>query len=162
MMKKLLSLLIVLLIVITPTVFAADIKTVDASEDSSGKITVKGTADDSMVAVAVSLYEEDGTFIKVVTGSVEDDNTYEVTINMEAKKYIVRVADYNGGNYIEKEVSPNTTDETEDTTTTVTEEVTPVKSPKTFDAILIAVSVLVISVVGIAVSARYFVKRKEK
>lgn len=159
-MKKILSLLIVLLIVIAPTVFAADIKTVDASEDSSGKITVKGTADDSMVAVAVSLYEEDGTFIKVVTGSVEDDNTYEVTINMEAKKYIVRVADYNGGNYIEKEVNPDST--TEDSTTTVTEEVTPVKSPKTFDAILIAVSVLVISVVGIAVSARYFVKRKEK
>lgn len=158
-MKKILSLLIVLLIVITPTVFAADIKTVDASEDSSGKITVKGTADDSMVAVAVSLYEEDGTFIKVVTGSVEDDNTYEVTINMEAKKYIVRVADYNGGNYIEKAVNPDGTTEDIDTTTG---EVPVAKSPKTFDAILIAVAVLAISVVGIAVSARYFVKRKEK
>ena len=158
-MKKILSLLIVLLIVITPTVFAADIKTVDASEDASGKITVKGTADDSMVAVAVSLYEEDGTFIKVVTGSVEDDNTYEVTINMEAKKYIVRVADYNGGNYIEKAVNPDGTTEDIDTTTG---EVPAAKSPKTFDAILIAVAVLAISVVGVAVSARYFVKRKEK
>ena len=54
-MKKILSLLIVLLVVIAPSVFAGEIKTADASIDTNGKITVKGTTESSVVAVAVSV-----------------------------------------------------------------------------------------------------------
>lgn len=153
-MKKILSLLIVLAIVIAPSVFAGEIKTADASIDTNGKITVKGTTESSVVAVAVAIHAEDGTFIKVVTGSVNDDNTYEVTADMEAKKYILKVADYHGGNFIEKEVDPSTA--------TNADEVKPVNNAPTFDPILIIAAIGVASLVGITYSAYSLRKNKQK
>lgn len=153
-MKKILSLLIVLAIVIAPSVFAGEIKTADANIDTNGKITVKGTTESSVVAVAVSIHDADGNFIKVVTGSVKDDDTYEVTADMEAKKYILKVADYHGGNFIEKEVDPSTA--------TTSDEVAPVNNAPTYDAILIAVAVGVASLVGITYSVYSLKKNKQK
>ena len=153
-MKKIFSLLIVLLVVIVPNVFAGEIKTADASIDTNGKITVKGTTESSVIAVAVSIHDADGNFIKVVTGSVKDDDTYEVTADMEAKKYILKIADYNGGNFVEKEVAP--------TTATNADEVKPVNNAPTFDAILIAVAIGVASLVGITYSAYSLRKNKQK
>ena len=153
-MKKILSILIVLLVVIAPNVFAGEIKTADASIDTNGKITVKGTTESSVVAVAVSIHDADGNFIKVVTGSVNDDDTYEVTADMEAKKYILKVADYHGGNFIEKEVDPSTA--------TNADEVAPVNNAPTYDAILIAVAIGVASLVGITYSSYSLRKNKQK
>ena len=153
-MKKILSLLIVLAIVIAPNVFAGEIKTADASIDTNGKITVKGTTESSVIAVAVSIHDADGNFIKVVTGSVKDDDTFEVTADMEVKKYILKVADYHGGNFVEKEVDPSTA--------TNADEVKPVNNAPTFDAILIAVAIGVASLVGITYSAYSLRKNKQK
>lgn len=153
-MKKIFSLLIVLLVVIVPNVFAGEIKTADASIDTNGKITVKGTTESSVIAVAVSIHDADGNFIKMVTGSVKDDDTYEVTADMEAKKYILKIADYNGGNFVEKEVDPSTA--------TNVDEVKPVNNAPTFDAILIAVAIGVASLVGITYSAYSLRKNKQK
>ena len=153
-MKKILSLLIVLAIVIAPNVFAGEIKTADASIDTNGKITVKGTTESSVIAVAVSIHDADGNFIKVVTGSVKDDDTYEVTADMEVKKYILKVADYHGGNFVEKEVDPSTA--------TNADEVKPVNNAPTFDAILIAVAIGVAGLVGITYSAYSLRKNKQK
>ena len=166
-MKKILSLLIVLAIVIAPSVFAGEIKTADASIDTNGKITVKGTTESSVVAVAVSIHDADGNFIKMVTGSVKDDDTYEVTADMEVNKYILKVADYHGGNFVEIEVAPlsdkseGSTEEETSKVETTTEEVKSVNA-KTFDAIVISFVIFAVCAVGVAFSAKYFLKRKQK
>ena len=108
-MKKIIGLLIVLLtIVITPKVLAANVLTVDASESETGVITVKGTTEEAVMAVAINIYEKDGTtFITQRSVQVNDDNKFDFTETFEAKKYVIKVADYTGGNIISKTVSPN-------------------------------------------------------
>ena len=59
-MKRILGLLIVLYtILFTPKVLAANVLTVDATESQSGVITVKGSTEASVMAVAINIYEED-------------------------------------------------------------------------------------------------------
>ena len=145
-MKKLLSILIlVLFVVLSPKALAAEGKvlTADATEDKTGVITVKGTTEDSVIAVSVSVYDENGEFIKVVHGQVNDDNTYLVTIEMEAKKYIVRTANYDGGEYVEKTVEPSNS------------------NVKTGDSIYNYVIMGIVSVIGI-VGASLFIYKKSK
>lgn len=150
-MKKLLILLVLLLfVVIAPNVLAANeskVLTMEASETTAGVISVTGTTKEEVIAVSVSVYDESGNFIKVAHGQVNDDNTYSVTIEMEAKKYILRTADYNGGAYLEVTVEPN--DET------VTS-----KNPETGDLIHIYVIVGIVALIGIFGTVFYLKKIK--
>lgn len=138
-MKKILGLLTILLtILITPKVLAANVLNVDASESESGVITVKGSAEASVMAVAINIYEEDGTtFITQRSVQVNDDNTFEFSETFEAKKYVIKVADYDGGNVITKTVSLNN-------------ENTPDTSDNIINYIIIA-SLSIISLTGIVI-----------
>ena len=149
-MKKLLSVLLILFVVIAPKAFAAEVLTMEASESTSGVITVTGTTADEVIAVSASVYTEDGTFVKVVHGQVNDDNTYSITIEAEAKKYIVRVADYNGGAYLEATVDPNA-----ETATVVS------NNAKTGDIYHVYIALLVIGLIGAGASAFYLVKKSK-
>ena len=119
-MKKILGLFIVLFsVLIAPKVLAANVLTLEASESNTGVITVKGSAESSVMAVAINIYEEDGTtFITQRSVQVNDDNTFEFNEAFEAKKYVIKVADYDGGNFIEKSISPNSEESNETTPNT--------------------------------------------
>ena len=108
-MKKLLGFILILFVVLTPKVFALDVKTAEATIDSDGMITVKGTTPSEMMAVSINIYAEDGTTLVAVRSTqVNDDDTFEFGEKFEAKKYIVKVADYEGGNTIDIVVEPPT------------------------------------------------------
>ena len=104
-MSKKISLLVLAVVLIlamvipSSMVYAAEGKKVLTAEavQEDGIITVTGTVEDGMLAVAVQLCDKDGNTIKVVTGGVDNDNKYEVEIEAELGNYIIKVADYDGG-----------------------------------------------------------------
>ena len=150
-MKKLLSLLVLILfVVVAPNVLAVEeskILSMEAKENTSGVITVTGTTKEEVIAVSASIYDESGKFVKVVHGQVNDDNTYSITIEAAPQKYVVRAADYNGGAYLEVTVEPN--DET------VTS-----KNAKTGDFIHIYVIVGIVALIGLFGTVFYLKKIK--
>ncbi len=88
------------------TARAKDIKTVNASE-ASGKVSVSGTAETGTLAVAVMVYDESGKdLIAFETASVSDENLYYAEINVAEGKYLIKVADYDGGDFKTATVAP--------------------------------------------------------
>ena len=88
------------------TARAKDIKTINASE-ASGKVSVSGTAEAGMLAVAVMVYDESGKdLIAFETASVSDENLYYAEINVAEGKYLIKVADYDGGDFKTTTVAP--------------------------------------------------------
>ncbi len=68
------------------------------------QITVSGTTEDDLTAVSISVYKSDGsTLVKMKTSSVSDENKFSETIPLDAGKYTVKVANYDGGQIITKE-----------------------------------------------------------
>ena len=89
-MKKLLGFILILFVVLAPKALALDVKTAEATLDSNGTLTVKGTTPSEMMAVSINIYEEDGTTLVAVRSTqVNDDDTFEFTEKFEAKKYVV-------------------------------------------------------------------------
>ena len=100
---------------------------------SNGKIIVSGTAEEGTLACAVFVYDStESTLLDMETCAVKEDSTfrYQMTKTYAKGDYVVKVADYDGGNY--QTTTVKVTDKTEenikDTTTNST---TTVKSPKT-------------------------------
>ena len=148
-MKKILLLIVTILsFAFIGSVSAEElaVKTLDASIDGT-KITAKGTTDENMLAVSVLVYDETGkTFIKMASGQVEDGK-YEVNVDgfETGKKYIVRVSNYDGGDFLEQLVPKN--EENKETT------------PDTNDDVLLWFSlglISIISLTGLAVYKRKF------
>ena len=108
-MKKLLNLLILITVFFTfiPIVKAASVPnvlTLDASI-KNGVISAEGTTEDGVLAVAIMVYDEDGKeLIAMQTTSVDDSNKYSDTIKVKKGNYIVKAVNYDGGNYVTKEV----------------------------------------------------------
>ena len=147
-MKKLLGFILILFVVLAPKALALDVKTAEASLDSNGTLTVKGTTPSEMMAVSINIYEEDGTTLVAVRSTqVNDDDTFEFTEKFEAKKYVVKVADYEGGNTIDIAVEPNG-----ETATS--------KNAKTGDFIHIYVIAGIVALIGIFGTAFYLKKIK--
>ena len=144
MKKYLLIIVTILSVVLIGKVSAANIQdeepkvlTLDASMDGT-KITAKGTTSETMLAVTVLVYDETGkTFIKMASGQV-DDAKYEVSIDgfEDGKKYIVRVSNYDGGDFLEQLVPD--------------EEKTPDTSDNVYSYIIIG-TISVISLLGITI-----------
>ena len=145
-MKRFLSLLIVLSIVLLPNVFAEELISATATESNAGEITVTGKAKTAVIAVDVIIKDEDGNLVKLVTTGVQDDDSFESKVTLAPKKYFISVADYNGGKKIELVVEPDGK----------------VKNVETYDPIIINVAILAVSVAGIVGGTVYFVKSKQK
>lgn len=85
---------------------AKDIKTINASE-ANGKISISGTAEAGTLAVAIMVYDEAGSeLVAMKTAAVSDENLYYSDITLAEGTYVVKVADYEGGNYQTTTVSP--------------------------------------------------------
>ncbi len=102
------SLLLVLILIISliqNLAFAINIPndatlTIDYSEET---ITVKGTGFAGIQAVAVLLYDTDGTtLLRMASFGVKLDNTFEAVMNIpitNSGNYTIKVADYEGGDF---------------------------------------------------------------
>lgn len=115
-MKKLIR-LIIPIILLTFIIFpgrqqvkAFEITSLNVTEKTDG-ISVSGTAQEGTLAVVIAVYDEAGqNLVKMVTTSVDDLNAYSDTILMDKGKYIVKVADYEGGNFVTKSVTVGSTE----------------------------------------------------
>ena len=115
--------------------------------ESNGTIAIKGTAEDEVLAVAIMVYDETETnLITIETASVDEDNNFDYSIEVEKGTYVVKAADYDGGEYVTKKVSVGTTNENASTTSSDS------KIPNTGDTIIIFVVLLVISVLGLGIA----------
>ena len=83
---------------------AKEITTLDVTQ-SDEKIFVSGTAEAGTLAVARMIYDStDTNLLTMQTTSVANDNTFKDSITIENGNYIVKVADYDGGDYMSKTV----------------------------------------------------------
>lgn len=112
--------LMLALVIPSSKVYAANKKVneVNASQ-KNGKITVSGSVEDGMLAVAVQVLDSNGKLVKLETGAVNASNKYSLEIEVPEGTYTVKVADYEGGAFAEKTVTKATdsTEKEEDTTT---------------------------------------------
>ena len=119
MLIIILSLFIIPIISVNVNASTLNVKTINASI-TDNKISVDGTVDNGVLAVAIMVYKEDGTtLVTMKTTSVDSNDKYSNTIDVTAgKKYIVKAANYDGGEYITKKVTEETKeDEKTDTGT---------------------------------------------
>lgn len=119
MKKIILTLITLLTVMMIPMVKAADILTFSASETKDGVINVSGTVENSVVAAAILVYDSTGqNLITIETTQINDDNTFSANIAVGAGTYVVKVANYEGGDYVTATVTngsqipnvPNTLD----------------------------------------------------
>lgn len=137
--KYLLVIILSLFIIPIVSVNAAtlDVKTINASI-TDNKISVDGTVDNGVLAVAILVYEEDGTtLVKMETTSVDSNDKYSDTIQVTAgKKYIVKAANYDGGTYVTTEVDGSINNNNNE------------KNPQTYDESTGWAALLLISISG--------------
>lgn len=121
-LKGLIAVMLICLFVFPATAFAAGgtVDTFDAIVDKN-KVTVSGKVT-GILACAVCVYDETGTTLKALeTCQVKSDNTYSYTLQdtFADGKYMVTIADYNGGTTSSKIIEIKTATTLVDTTTPV-------------------------------------------
>lgn len=106
-MKKILSILFIGLISILIVPFNVDAKSISTLDvtNNNNKLTVSGTTENGVLAVAVLVYSE-GNLTHMET-CANNNNKYscELSKTFETGNYTVKVADYNGGEYISKDIN---------------------------------------------------------
>lgn len=138
--KILIPFLALALFIFMPFVNAAslNVKTLDASITNK-EINVSGTTDNGVLAVAIMIYDETGNLVTMQTTSVDSSSKYSDKITVPSDEtYIVKVANYDGGNYISKTVTSHDEAKTDEA------------NPKTYDGIMIWTTIGLVSVIGIA------------
>lgn len=111
-----LSLFIIPIVSVNVNAATLNVKTINASI-TNNKISVDGTVNNGVLAVAIMVYEEDGTtLVTMETTSVDSNDKYSDTIDVTAgKKYIVKAANYDGGTYVTTEVDGTVNDSNNNT-----------------------------------------------
>lgn len=178
-MSKKVSLVLIIALVIAiimpySKVLAKDIQTLDVNGEN-GKIKVSGETESGMLAVAVSVYNEDETkLITTETTDVDNNNKYEYIIEIAEGNYVVKVADYDGGTYVSKEVTVAKAEEdvatTIETAETEKTEGTAKESkidntssnPKTGDKIAMWIGLMIVSILGILLTVKNSKKTKKR
>ena len=105
---------------------AATINTVNATSSSSGKITVSGTTDTTVLACAIMVYDSTGTTLKDMETCAANSGSYSYTLSQtfSTGTYVIKVADYAGGNYITTTVDVVVRSSSSSSSTQVTQEET--------------------------------------
>ncbi|MDO5556654.1 MAG: LPXTG cell wall anchor domain-containing protein [Clostridia bacterium] len=157
------------LLMLSSSVFAGNISTVNATP-SKNKVTVSGKANVDVLAVAILVYSDEN-LIYMETCNVDNNQNYSCELNYSFADgtYSIRVADYNGGNYmnttvtvkakettIENETNKNETTEnqvTNNTSENIIEDNTQTSNdntsnPKTGDNIVLYFVILAIALLG--------------
>ena len=151
--------IVMITIILSSSVYAGTVNSIDAKENG-GKITVSGTVDSSVYAVAVVVYSGNNLeYMK--TANVNTDRTYntELEKKFDEGTYEVRVADYNGGEYktvsveVKKEsaTTDNTNTENEVTDNKTADNKEKSSNPKTGDNIVTFAIIFVIAVMGLVI-----------
>lgn len=136
-MKKVLSILFIGLISIMFLPFNVDAEIISTLEvlNNNNKLTVFGTTENGVLAVAILVYSgENLTHIETCSSN---NNEYSCELNktFDEGNYIVKVADYDGGDYISKNISISTTE----------------NNPKTSDNIMSSIVIGGLSILTIGV-----------
>lgn len=119
-MKKCLSVMFIMMAVVlmmiipsnkTLAATAPKVLTIEASQNS-GAINASGTTEAGVLAVAVTVYSEDGSkVVTMKTTDVNDNNEYSSSIEVPNGNYIVRAANYDGGEFVETKLTVDTAKE---------------------------------------------------
>lgn len=144
-MKKTLFVLFIgfISIILIPfNVSAKSISTLDVT-DSNNKLTVSGTTENGVLAVAVMVYSGEDLSHMETCSCNNNKYSCELSKTFAAGNYIVKVADYDGGDYITKNVVISTT----------------VNNPKTGDNIMKYIIVGGLCALGI-VGCTLFLKKR--
>ncbi len=162
---RLITLALLLGLLLLPATFVKAASITSLSVTTSGSsISVSGTTE--AVAGAVLVYDSTGETLVVMETFAVEDGSYSYTLSQTFSNgtYVVKVADYNGGDYATETVTVSektgTTTTTGTTTATGTTSTT-TKSPKTGDSYLVYFwAMLMFSLAGI-ISVGVHAYRKE-
>lgn len=155
MRKNIIFSIVALLVAIIPLTFvkAAEIKTLYVNQDFND-IVVKGSTDESVMAVVLEVYNEDESeFIKKQVAYVDDDFTFKAIIDVPNGKYILKVADYDGGEY--SEVGFNKEDPAPGAVATEEVKEDTTKTPETLDKVSSYILMFGLSILGIITCIKY-------
>lgn len=140
----------------------------------NGVISVSGTTENGMLAVSVSVYDKAEKELVVTPESTAViDNKFSYEIPVSEGDYVVKMADYEGGEYCSKAVTlakaaeAETKEETKDETTASVEASKPDTGRMTAEGAsavsVVSVSLVILAAAAIVVFARKkFMKRDEK
>ena len=146
-MKKILIVLFIGLIsmmLFSFNVNAKNISTIDV-KNSSNKLTVSGTTENGVLAVAVMVYSGENLSHMETCSCNNNNYSCELSKTFSKGNYTVKVADYDGGDYISKKISINITE----------------KNPQTGDNIISSIIIGGLSIVAIT-GCVFFLKKKKK
>lgn len=155
--KVVLILTILMFLMLSSSVFAGSIPTVNATP-SKNKVTVSGKANADVLAVAILVYS-DKNLIYMETCNVDNNQNYSCELNQsfEDGNYSIKVADYNGGDYIDTTVSVKTKESTTESETiennntiksNIQTSTDNISSPKTGDDIFLYFGILAVALLG--------------
>jgi LPXTG-motif cell wall-anchored protein len=146
-----------MLIMLSSSIFAGNISTVNATP-SKNKVTVSGKANADVLAVAILVYSEKN-LMYMETCNVDNSQNYSCELNysFEDGTYSIKVADYNGGNYMNTTVTVKTKEATTEneiteTNNTINNNIQTsnenILSPKTGDSIVLYFGILAAALLG--------------
>ena len=94
---------IIIIAIFSSSVYAGTVSSVNTTEND-GIITVSGTVDSDVLAVAIVVYSG-SDLVYMQTTNVNSDGTYSAQLarRFDEGRYTVKVADYNGADYTIKE-----------------------------------------------------------
>ncbi|MBR5409011.1 hypothetical protein IK112_03720 [Candidatus Saccharibacteria bacterium] len=149
-----------------------EVLTLNATQ-SNGKISISGTTDPDMLAVAITVYDKSGTNRIALRSTSVINGEFSYEIEIAEDDYQICVADYNGGECktitltvasTEEDTPTAGTPETGfQTITKVQEEVTPSTNATSSSAIYVYIAVgLVAAAIAVLFTRRMLAKRKSK
>ena len=130
MKKKILTLLLAV-VLLTPVVKAADLKTLEIKNDN-GTLKYSGTTEDGVLAVSCSLFNSKNDEIDISSNQVNDNKFEGSFVVKEKDTYTIKCADYEGGKIISAQEE--------------------VKNPSTGDSLTKSLLLLTISAAGIVIT----------
>ena len=171
-MKKILrisaSLLLMALIACASvlTCFAGTVNALNTTV-KDGAVLFNGTVDSETLAVSLMVYDQSGdNLVSIASAAVDGKNEYSIEMQLSNGTYVVKVADYNGGKFLEKTVTvggesakpedKNDSSKPTETTDNKTEDTDEIpKSPQTGDNsnISLWICLLFVSVIGLSATA---------
>lgn len=130
-MKKRLLTLLLAVVLLTPVVKAADLKTLEIKNDN-GTLKYSGTTEDGVLAVSCSLFNSKNDEIDISSNQVNDNKFEGSFVVKEKDTYTIKCADYEGGKIISAQEE--------------------VKNPSTGDSLTKSLLLLTISAAGIVIT----------
>lgn len=163
-----LSLIIVFIlsIFIIGTVSAKDILSVDGSI-TNNKLSISGKTEEGILAVEIMVYDSSNNLVAMESAPVDNDNNFEKVIDVAGNEFTIKVADYDGGEYLEKKITSSSDNSntsnaiTTNSTDSGNKKSTKANNPNTYDNIIKYVVISLISFVGIAIMYMFIKYRKK-